>query len=214
MAQHDGVIDNGPGLAVRTDINAALQALMSQNSGPVEPTVKYPGQIWLDTTVAPDGLLRQRNQGNTAWVALQTGAATPPAVTPWVAYTPTFTGFGTPTGAAFFSRRLGDTLHVRGKFTSGTSTATEARITLGFNGINANVTSDAAKVPSIQLAGYWAVNAVGPFSSTTLIESNVGYLTFGIQNASRSGLTKADGSTIILSGTAMSIFAEVPIAGW
>jgi hypothetical protein len=29
--------------------------------------------LWLDTTVAPDGLLRQRNQGNTAWVALQTG---------------------------------------------------------------------------------------------------------------------------------------------
>lgn len=68
MAQHDFVIDNGPGLAVRTDINAAIQALLSQNSGPVEPTITYPGMLWLDTTVAPDGLLRQRNQANTGWV--------------------------------------------------------------------------------------------------------------------------------------------------
>jgi hypothetical protein len=71
MAQHDGVIDNGPGLAVRTDINAALQALLTQNSGPVEPTTKYAGMLWLDTSVAPDGMLRQRNQANTAWIAPQ-----------------------------------------------------------------------------------------------------------------------------------------------
>lgn len=68
MSQHDMVIDNGPGLAVRTDINAAIQALVQQSSGPIEPTVKYPGQLWLDTTIAPDGLLRQRNQANNAWI--------------------------------------------------------------------------------------------------------------------------------------------------
>ena len=63
MSQHDMVIDNGPGLAVSTDINAALQALVSQNSGPVEPATMYPGMFWLDTTVAPDGHLKQRNHG-------------------------------------------------------------------------------------------------------------------------------------------------------
>ena len=73
MSQHDFVIDNGPGLAVRTDINAALLALVQQNSGPVEPTTKYPGQLWLDTSVAPNGQLRQRNQANTAWVIVALG---------------------------------------------------------------------------------------------------------------------------------------------
>jgi hypothetical protein len=68
MAQHDMIIDNGPGLAVRTDINAALQALVQQSSGPVEPSTQYPGMLWLDTTVAPNGLLWQRNQANNAWI--------------------------------------------------------------------------------------------------------------------------------------------------
>jgi hypothetical protein len=73
MSQHDMVIDNGPGLAVRTDINAAIQALASTNLGPVEPAVMYAGQLWLDTSVAPQGVLRQRDQSNAAWVAVQTG---------------------------------------------------------------------------------------------------------------------------------------------
>jgi hypothetical protein len=73
MSQHDIVIDNGPGLAVRTDINAALAALVSQSSGAVEPTAKFAGMLWLDTSVSPNGRMRQRNLANTAWVDLQTG---------------------------------------------------------------------------------------------------------------------------------------------
>jgi microcystin-dependent protein len=69
MPQHDFVLDNGPGLAVRTDMNAALLALVQCSSGPVEPAVMYPGQLWLDTSVPPNGILRQRNLANAAWVA-------------------------------------------------------------------------------------------------------------------------------------------------
>ena len=64
MAQHDYVIDNGPGLAVRTDINAAFAAVQSTNSGAVEPAAKVPGQLWFNTTT---GVLSMRNSGNTAW---------------------------------------------------------------------------------------------------------------------------------------------------
>jgi hypothetical protein len=64
MAQHDQVIDNGTGLTVRTDINNALAALFSSSSGPVEPTVKVPGQVWFDTTLAK---LKFRNVANNAW---------------------------------------------------------------------------------------------------------------------------------------------------
>lgn len=71
MAQHDYVIDNGPGLTVRTDINAALLAMVSLNSGAVEPTVKYPYMLWWDST---SGLLRQRNGPNTAWTYINFAA--------------------------------------------------------------------------------------------------------------------------------------------
>jgi hypothetical protein len=71
MAQHDQVIDNGPGLTVRTDMNAALAALFSSNSGPVQPTVKVQGQFWYDTSTATPALWI-RNLGNTAWIKIAT----------------------------------------------------------------------------------------------------------------------------------------------
>lgn len=72
MAQHDQVVDNGPGLAVRTDFNSALAALFSSNSGPIEPTVKVAGQLWFDTSAAgaPAGRLKVRNIDNTVWTDL------------------------------------------------------------------------------------------------------------------------------------------------
>lgn len=73
--QHDFVIDNGPGLAVRTDTQAALQALASMNAGPVEPVTPYAYMLWFDTGVVP-ALMRQRNAANTAWTVPAMGAVT------------------------------------------------------------------------------------------------------------------------------------------
>lgn len=76
MAQHDYVIDNAPGAPVRNDLNSVLQAIASINSGSVEPTVMFPGMLWLDTAAGaswPNGRLRQRNLTNTAWLDLQSG---------------------------------------------------------------------------------------------------------------------------------------------
>lgn len=70
MAQHDYVIDNGPGLTVRTDINAAFAAVKSSNSGPVAPASMSAGQLWFDTSTAGQEKLRIRNAGNTAWTTL------------------------------------------------------------------------------------------------------------------------------------------------
>ena len=65
MAQHDLVIENGPGFTVRQDINAALAALGSLQSGSVAPTTTAAYQWWADTGT---GLLRQRNAANSAWL--------------------------------------------------------------------------------------------------------------------------------------------------
>jgi hypothetical protein len=78
MSQHDMVIDDGPGLAVRTDFNAAIQALASVSLGPVEPQTMYEGQLWLDTSVPPNGVLRQRDLSNAAWIV----PVFPPATLP------------------------------------------------------------------------------------------------------------------------------------
>lgn len=65
MSQHDMDVANGPGLKVRTDMNAALQALASSSVGPLAPATTFPCQWWGDTTA---GRLNRRNSANTAWI--------------------------------------------------------------------------------------------------------------------------------------------------
>lgn len=72
MAQHDQVIDNAPGLAVRTDLNAALAALFSSSSGPVAPVVTVPGQVWFDTSTVGVNRMWMRNQANSLWLPMLT----------------------------------------------------------------------------------------------------------------------------------------------
>jgi hypothetical protein len=75
VAQHDYILENQPGAAFRADLNEALQAIVSQNSGATEPSPSYPFQWWADTTA---GVLKQRNAGNNSWLPvlrLDTGAA-------------------------------------------------------------------------------------------------------------------------------------------
>ena len=72
MAQHDYVLDNASGLAFRGDVNDALAAIVSQNSGTAEPSPTFAFQLWADTT---NGLLKIRNSANNAWVTIGTLAA-------------------------------------------------------------------------------------------------------------------------------------------
>ena len=67
MAQHDGIIANATGAAVRSDINNALAAILSNSSGSTEPSTTYAFQWWYDTT---NNLLKLRNSANTAWITL------------------------------------------------------------------------------------------------------------------------------------------------
>jgi len=65
MSQHDYVIDNGTGSAVRADINSALTAIAGANSGATEPSTTYSYQLWADTTTAK---LKIRNGADNAWI--------------------------------------------------------------------------------------------------------------------------------------------------
>lgn len=131
-------------------------------------------------------------------------------VTDWVSYTPTITGFGTPTSVEFQYRRVGDVCEIQGKFTSGTSTAVEARLGLP-SGLSSASTS---KIPSIMSCGYGVYSLAAASQVVPLIEPSVSYLTMGIQAAGTAGLTKQNGSAIFSSGQTYSFFAFVPITGW
>ena len=64
MAQHEYIIENGSGSAVRADINTLLQAVVSHNSGSTAPSITYAYQLWADTDT---GKLKLRNGTNNAW---------------------------------------------------------------------------------------------------------------------------------------------------
>ena len=73
MSQHDFDVANQAFAATRADINAALQALASRNSGATAPAATFAYMWWADTTT---GILKQRNAANSAWVnvlSLSTG---------------------------------------------------------------------------------------------------------------------------------------------
>ncbi len=72
MAQHDYVIENAAGAAVRADINNVLQAIITNNSGATEPATTYPNMWWYDTST---GLLKRRNNADDAWITVGLEAA-------------------------------------------------------------------------------------------------------------------------------------------
>ncbi len=69
-SQHDmeiTTLDANTGPTLRAQINSALQALVTNNSGSSEPAVTRAYQFWADTTT---GMLKIRNSTNTAWVTI------------------------------------------------------------------------------------------------------------------------------------------------
>ena len=73
MAQHDYNIANQTGLEFRADLNNMAEAIVTQNSGPTEPTVTYAGMKWLDTSTSPP-IEKRRNAANSAWETTLTEA--------------------------------------------------------------------------------------------------------------------------------------------
>lgn len=65
MSQHDFSIANQTASSARSDINNALQALASNNSGASAPSTTYANMLWYSTN---NNILYLRNEGNTAWI--------------------------------------------------------------------------------------------------------------------------------------------------
>ena len=87
MATHDYVIANGTGSAVRSDLNNALAAIVSNNSSSTEPATTYAFQWWIDTNTTT---LKIRNAANDAWITVGDYSATNFALATLAS--PSFTG--------------------------------------------------------------------------------------------------------------------------
>lgn len=131
-----------------------------------------------------------------------------PVAGPRVAYTPTFTGFGTVTNINCGSSQIGSKAIVDCTFTSSGGTATEARVSL----------PSGLTIPT----GLASLFQVGTFSSTdpaffyptVLAEQGASYLTFGYSTTSSSSgsLAKRNGNGVVSSTNTLSFTAIVPIA--
>jgi hypothetical protein len=69
MSQHDLNIANQGFPAFRADLNDALVALGSTNSGATAPATPYANQLWYDTA---NNILKIRNEDNDAWISIAT----------------------------------------------------------------------------------------------------------------------------------------------
>jgi hypothetical protein len=98
LAQHDYVIANQSGASFRSDLNNALSAVATNNSGTSEPSTTYAYQWWADTNT---GLLKVRNAANSAWVTVGTLASANLGLAPTAS--PSFTGTATFAGDVLLS---------------------------------------------------------------------------------------------------------------
>ena len=67
MPQHDYVIANDTAANVRADINNALAAVATNNSGATQPTTMYANEWWYDTAT---DTLKIRAEANDAWISV------------------------------------------------------------------------------------------------------------------------------------------------
>lgn len=127
----------------------------------------------------------------------------------WASYTPVLTTFGTVSNVEFLWRRDAADILIRGKFTQGTPTGSEARFSLPVT------SADTSVIPSIQLSGDVVFDAALAAAWYTLIEPSTAYLTWSSQSASANGLSKLNSSaSSFAAGQKICITARVPVAGW
>ena len=129
MAQHDMDIANASGASVRADLNLALAAIVSNNSGATAPSVMFANMWWFDTA---SNLLMQRNEANSAWVAVagKSGGN-------WTPY------WNTALADAFFQER----------FVGETALSTTSGTAHGFTGINAGTNRIVMALAGVSLSG-------------------------------------------------------------
>lgn len=140
---------------------------------------------------------------------------TGPPISDWQSYTPSFgAGWGTVTGIDFKYRRVGDTIQIRGKGTSGTVSGASSSISLpsGLSvptSVQNSIIGISTTAASATLATQNSALLFVPSGvSTSFSLTNVG------DGATAKNLSALNVNQVIANSTAFSISAEIPIAEW
>ena len=128
MSQHDYNISNATFPSTRSDINNALGAVATNNSGNSAPSTTYANQWWFDLD---DNKLYMRNKDNDAWVEILTIGATSDKVETITATTIN--------GIPFYQ---GDTGSIYTHDVSGTDDSAQYNTAYGLNALDAITTGD------------------------------------------------------------------------
>jgi len=127
----------------------------------------------------------------------------------WTSYTPIFTSMGSQSSINCEHAREGQDLLLRCTYTIGGSpAASEARVSLPGSLLSMST------LPSLSIVGVMTGTAADASSTYVLVEQSVGYVTFGVQASTASGLTKRNGDALVVAGNTYSFFARIPIQGW
>ena len=132
-------------------------------------------------------------------------------LTGWTNYTPTTQGFGSITNSNFQWRRVGDSIELRGTFTTGTVSTTEARVYFPSSVGNALLPDSVTTV--IKGSAARGTSAAGGW--TVLVHNGANYIRFGAQNAADGGVNSKNASDIFNSSDTVSFYTTgIPISGW
>jgi hypothetical protein len=134
-----------------------------------------------------------------------------PAISDWQAYTPVTQGFGTISNVAVYWRRVGSDVQVRGSWTNGTTTATQAQI-----GLPSGLTS-LSDTSSLIIGTYARASSTASHGGLILKTNGATYVNMGpadtFGSTANTSLTAANGNAT--SGTeTISFEFFCPITGW
>lgn len=134
--------------------------------------------------------------------------------TAWTSYTPTMVGFGTTSNMDMYWRRVGDSIEIQGSFTSGTTTATQARLPYP-----SGIVPDTAQYAATKIQGSWNRNLSSGSArkrGTFAVDTN-SYFRFTSDDYTTASApnTSLNGDVICSSGD--TIFISMPaikVQGW
>ncbi len=144
-------------------------------------------------------------------------------VTDWQAYTPTLTGVPGGASEGFFWKRVGDSIQIKGTFTTGTPDGNPFSFTMP-TGLSADSTKQGTN-PTSNAVGHiyslrgtanesFATTTGGPFVAFTDTATNAN-LIYAAQDTTSSLFTKDAGNEIFINTTKGVVEGVmVPIAGW
>lgn len=212
----------GVGIQPVSGSTTQIDVVFGQYSHPSGATFAAAGANW--STANGNWFVKNRSSIGAAELAPATiSSQGTVGYSQWTTYTPTFSaGFGTPTNISFKYRREGDSMRVKGVYTTGTTAAAIGSISLPstytIDTTKMNVANTTATIgerigTNVRITSPSPVPAIGHVTAHTSTSTSLVYLAFGYAS-SNTPLIPANINTTLGNNEAQSIEFLIPISQW